>query len=86
MARTAERDEQTPPFHAEIILRGVADPRRVSHRCIAGASHYAFLTPFPPAMRRPGFVPAQDPEGFDRAALHRTLDDEIATFLRENLK
>lgn len=78
----AEKDEFLPPMHADIILRRVSDPGRIEHKIVAGAGHFAFLSPFPPAMVRPEFPPSQDPEGFDRAAYLPTLHAEILAFLR----
>ena len=82
---TAEKDEHAPAFHAEIVARGVGDPRRVERRVVPNAGHFAFLSPFPDAMRRPEFAPSQDPEGFDRAAFQPILRDAIVLFLRQNL-
>jgi predicted dienelactone hydrolase len=79
---TGEKDEHTPPFHADVVKRGVRDPSRIDHRVIPNGGHFAFLTPFPAAMVTPGFLPAQDPEGFDRAAYHRVMNPAIEAFLR----
>ena len=79
---TAEHDEHTPPWHGEIVVNGVAG---VEHRVVPGAGHYSFLTPFPERMTSPAFPPSQDPAGFDRAAFHARLDDEVLTFLRRVL-
>ncbi len=79
--RTAERDEHTPAFHAEIVLRGVRDRAQIDHRVVPNAGHFAFLTPFPPAITRPGFPPSQDPPGFDRRAYQAVLYPEILSFL-----
>lgn len=76
---TAEHDEHTPPWHAEIVTNAVAD---VEHRVVPGAGHYSFLSPFPARMTSPAFPPSQDPEGFDRAAFHAHLNDEVLAFLR----
>lgn len=82
---TGERDEHTPVFHAEIILRGVPHPERIQYRVVPGAGHFSFQSPFPPAMVRPEFPPSQDPAGFDRAAFQPVLHAEILTFLRASL-
>jgi hypothetical protein len=60
----------------------VRDPRRVDHVVVPGAGHFAFVSPFPPEMVRPGFLPSQDPPGFDRAAYQPVLNGEILGFLR----
>jgi predicted dienelactone hydrolase len=85
LMRIGERDEHTPAFHAEIILKGVPHPERIDHRVVPNAGHFSFQSPFPPAMTRPEFPPSQDPSGFDRAAYQPVLHAEILTFLRASL-
>ncbi|ATB30911.1 alpha/beta hydrolase family protein [Melittangium boletus] len=85
LMRTAERDEHTPAFHAELISRGVPHPQRIDHRVVPNAGHFSFQSPFPPSMTKPGFPPSQDPEGFDRLAFQPVLHAEILTFLRDSL-
>jgi predicted dienelactone hydrolase len=82
LMRSAERDEYTPLLHAEIVKHGVRDASRVDHCVVPNAGHFAFLTPFPPAMVSASFPPAHDPGGFDRAAYQQILFREILTFLR----
>ena len=82
---TGEHDEHAPSFHGDIVLGGVADRSRVEHQVVAGAGHFSFLTPFPPALVRPGFAPAHDPPGFDRAAFLPTLHGGIERFVRRSL-
>lgn len=77
----AERDPYTPPYHAQIVLNGVADPSKVRYRTVKNAGHFAFLSPFPAEMVSTSFLPSQDPPGFDRAGFHVELQDEIAKFL-----
>ncbi|HBU82407.1 MULTISPECIES: alpha/beta hydrolase family protein [Paenibacillus] len=77
----AQHDPYTPPFHAQIVLNGVADPRQVLYRTVENAGHFSFLSPFPSAMISPAFIPSQDPPGFDRLRFHETLQAEIAGFL-----
>ena len=77
----AERDEMAPPWHAELILAGVADRSQVTYRLVANAGHFSFLSPFPPAVKRADFAPSMDPEGFDREKFHRQLGGELLTFL-----
>lgn len=78
---TAEKDPHTPPAHAEIIKRGLADPALITHRTIANAGHFSFLSPFPEAMTNPGFAPSQDPPGFDRLQFHTEMHQVILEFL-----
>jgi dienelactone hydrolase len=77
-----EHDEQVPAAHAGIVRQGVPDASQVTHRVVANAGHYAFLSPFPTAMATPGFAPARDPSRFDRVRFHETLLEEIAAFPR----
>ena len=79
---TAEKDESTPPWHADIVREGVPDPGLVDHRVVANAGHYSFLSPFPEAMTTPSFAPSQDPPGFDRPRFHDELGREAEAFLR----
>jgi len=78
---TGARDEIAPRMWADLILRGVPDPARVDHREIAGAGHFSFMSPFPPARVSPSFPPSQDPPGFDRAAYLPLLCDDVRAFL-----
>lgn len=78
---TADQDTITPAEHGTIVKAGLAGRGNLTHHVVAGAGHYSFLAPFPPAMANPAFLPSQDPEGFDRVAFHATLYDEIAAFL-----
>ncbi|MBU6120856.1 alpha/beta hydrolase family protein [Hymenobacter siberiensis] len=82
---TGEKDEWTPDFHAQIVLNGVADRRRVQHRNVENAGHYSFLSPFPAARTGPAFPPSQNPPGFDRAQFQGELQAEILKFLAQHL-
>lgn len=76
---TAERDPHTPPGHSEIIRRAL-EPR-LTHRVIANAGHYSFLSPFPAQMINAAFAPSQDPPGFDRERFHEELNAMVLEFL-----
>lgn len=81
-----ERDELAPPtFHAQNVVRELAEGGRLDYRVIPGAGHFSFQSPFPPAMVRPDFPPSQDPPGFDRAAFAPELAAAITGFLRRAL-
>jgi pimeloyl-ACP methyl ester carboxylesterase len=80
---TAEKDTLTPEGHAVILKRGLRREVSLRHLVAANASHYAFLTPFPEAMRRPGFAPGLDPPGFDRAAFQEDVLAGVVEFLRQ---
>ncbi len=82
----AEHDPYTPRLHAEIVLNGVADRDLVTLRVVPNAGHFSFLSPFPAAMRVPGFLPATDPAGFDREKFHEELPGEVLAFLERTLK
>jgi len=74
-------DEIAPAWHGEIVRRGVPDPARVEYRPVPNAGHFAFLSPFPPAMTDVAFAPSQDPPGFDRRRFHTVLHAAVLEFL-----
>jgi predicted dienelactone hydrolase len=76
-----EHDHITPALHGELVATGVAHPGQVTLRTVSGAGHFSFISPFPPAMRRPDFAPANDPVGFDREAFHASYPHEVLAFL-----
>lgn len=82
---TAEHDPFTPAWNADIVRNGVPDAAQVTDRQIAGAGHFSFLSPFPATMSQPGFLPATDPDGFDRAQFHGQLPADIRQFLADKL-
>jgi predicted dienelactone hydrolase len=81
LLRAGAEDPFTPPFHAEVVKRGVPDPSRVDLQLVPNAGHFSFMTPYPPELRAPELFPSQDPPGFDRARYHAALCEEVATFL-----
>ncbi len=83
--RTGERDEHAPPGYVEQILRGLPPDARLDYQIVPGAGHFGFMAPFPPALARPGFAPAQDPPGFDRAGYQQQLGAEVRGFVRTAL-
>ncbi len=76
-------DTMTPVWQAELVMNRVFNPNGAVLKTIAKAGHFSFLSPFPPEMRRPGFPPATDPDGFDREAFHVQLPQMILEFLRQ---
>jgi predicted dienelactone hydrolase len=84
-----EKDEVMPVFaphsrysyHAWLILKGVAEPAKITHRIVHNAGHFAFLSPFPAAMSNAMFPPSQDPPGFDREQFQLELQAEVLEFL-----
>ena len=83
---TAEHDPVTPRWQAELLLERVPDRSKVTWREIENAGHFSFLSPFPPPMRNPRFLPSTDPEGFDRERFHERLPGEILEFFDATLK
>lgn len=77
----AEHDEVTPPGAIRRALAGLPAGVPVTFEVVPGAGHFAFLTPFPPQLRRADFAPSTDPAGFDREAFHAVLPDRISRFL-----
>ncbi len=79
---TAEHDPHTPAFHGSLVERSVRDPAAVDAKVVAGAGHFAFMSPFPEGMIRKAFLPSQDPPGFDRALYQTVLQTEVLAFLQ----
>lgn len=78
-----ECDELAPPaHHAELIAARLPAMPPLTYRNVPGAGHFSFVSPFPPAMRQPGFLPAHDPPGFDRAAFQPELFAIVTAFLQ----
>jgi len=81
----AEHDAFTPRWHADLVLDRVPVRDQVTLKVIENAGHFSFLSPFPPQMRDPGFLPSTDPEGFDREEFHEWLPDEVLAYLDAKL-
>ena len=80
----AEQDDLTRvPYHAERVARAVP---RAECVLVKGAGHFAFVAGFPTAVRLVVGEPARDPDGFDRDALHATLDREIGDYFDRTLR
>jgi predicted dienelactone hydrolase len=73
----------TPRFHAEWIARNVpgSDLRRVPN-----AWHFAFMDRPNSAIATEDGDVAADPPGFDRAAFHVQLEQEVAAFFDKTLR
>lgn len=82
---TGEKDGDAPAWFGEIVARGLPGPGQLTHVVVPNAGHYSFLAPFPPAMVSPSFRPSQDPPGFDRAAFHEQLSEDVLAFLNRTL-
>jgi len=82
----AQHDQFTPEkWTSDIILKQVPDPAKIILRTIENAGHFSFISPFPPAMKKPDFLPSTDPQGFDREAFHQQLPSDILNFLDDKL-
>ncbi len=77
----AEHDRMTPRWQGQLVLDLIPDRAQVTLKIVENAGHFSFLSPFPPQMRTPGFLPASDPAGFDREAFHRELPQDVREFL-----
>lgn len=75
-------DTVTPSFHTDILRGGLTSVASWDEVEVPNAGHFSFQTPFPPRMVTPGFAPATDPAGFDRAEFHTRLNDELVAFAR----
>lgn len=81
LIRAGDADGITPAeLMCQIVIDGVSDPSLVDYQVVAGAHHYAFLSPWP--APNPAIAPSLDPPGFDRRAFLDRLYPEIVTFLR----
>jgi predicted dienelactone hydrolase len=84
LARTGERDELCPPAFVEHVLRGLPSAAALDYAVVPNAGHFSFMSPMPDALVRPGFAPAFDPPGFDRAAYQTVLGAELLAFIRSS--
>ncbi|WP_437736038.1 alpha/beta hydrolase family protein [Sorangium sp. So ce1335] len=82
----AEHDRITPRWQGQLVLDLVPDRAQVTYEVVENAGHFSFLSPFPPSMNTPGFLPASDPPGFDREAFHRRLQRDVLGFLDASLR
>ncbi len=71
------------PWHAENIVRLMGDNAHlVVH---PEAHHFAFISPFPPALADEVGAAGRDPAGFDRRGFLGEIDEQILGFLSEVL-
>ncbi|KZL22065.1 Alpha/beta hydrolase family protein [Pseudovibrio axinellae] len=83
---SAEHDAFTSSWHTDVVLNGYPDDVPIRHMPIANAGHFSFMSPFPkPLNQIPGFLPAQDPEGFNRAEFQPKLAKEVMKFLAQTV-
>jgi len=71
------------PFHAAEIKANL--PQGCVYHETPNADHFGYLSPVHPDARTALGDMAYDPVGFDRAAVHQALNQEILTFLSKSL-
>ncbi|WP_437758111.1 alpha/beta hydrolase family protein [Sorangium sp. So ce1389] len=82
----AEHDRIAPRWQGQLVLDLVPGRAQVTYKIVENAGHFSFLSPFPPHMCNPGFLPATDPAGFDREAFQRQLQEDVRGFLDVSLR
>ncbi len=81
----AENDEELDAkFNAQHIQQLLPDNTEL--RTVAGAGHYTFMAPCPPAMAKRIPAICNDATGVDRAAIHRQLNRDIVSFFDQQLQ
>ena len=81
----AQRDDLTPvQYHAERLARAIGP--KAEYILIKGAGHFSFIASFPEVLKDSVGDAAKDPSGFDRNAMHETVNPEIVAFFNRTLK
>lgn len=80
MLRVAEHDLWTQET-LDIINNGLGDPSTLDAGVVRNAGHYAFISPFPEALKGKVGEASIDPPGFDRTAFQDELASDILAFL-----
>jgi predicted dienelactone hydrolase len=81
----AERDDLTlVRYHAERLAKAL--PPETEYLLVKKAGHYSFIASFPRALKLVAGEAAQDPEGFDRDAMHEMMNPEIVGFFNRKLR
>lgn len=81
----AERDDLTlVRYHAERLAKVL--PHDTEYVLVKGAGHYSFIASFPWALKIVAGEAAQDPDGFDRDAMHDVMNPEIVGFFDRTLR
>jgi predicted dienelactone hydrolase len=81
----AERDDLTPVQYHAGRLAEVLGPK-AEYILIKGAGHFSFIDSFPDALKDSVGEAGKDPIGFDRNAMHDTINLEIVAFFNRTLK
>ena len=80
----AERDDLTlVRYHAERVAKAL--PSQTEYVVVQRAGHFSFVASFPGILRLVAGEAAQDPEGFDRDAMHQVMNLEIVGFFDRTL-
>ena len=69
-------------------VKAIADnlPTKPEFHVVPNAAHLSFLFPCPPAVAKAAHDICVDPPGFDRAAFHKRLDEQVVAFFAKHLK
>ena len=80
----AERDDLTlVRYHAERLAKAL--PPQTEYILVKRAGHFSFVASFPGVLKLVAGEAAQDPEGFDRDAVHQVMNREIVDFFDRKL-
>ena len=79
----AEKGDETGALEVDRVRALLPGSPEV--QAVPGAGHYAYFTPVPSSAAARIGATAQDPPGFDRAAFHERLNDEVLDFFRRTL-
>ena len=75
----AERDDLTlVRYHAERLAKAL--PPQTEYVLVKRAGHFSFVASVPGVLKLLAGEAAQDPEGFDRDAMHEVMNPEIVRF------
>jgi predicted dienelactone hydrolase len=69
--------------HVEAVRTALPQPPE--YRIAKGAGHFAYLAPCPAELVKDAAEICTDPEGFDRAAWHRSMNAAVVAFFRKTL-
>jgi predicted dienelactone hydrolase len=79
----AERDDLTVVrYHAERLAKVLPETEYV---LVKRAGHFSFIASFPGVLKLVAGEAAQDPEGFDRDAMHEVMNSDIVGFFDRKL-
>ena len=80
----AERDDVTVVrYHTDRLAKALPPP--TEYVVVKGAGHFSFVTSFPRGLKILAGEAAQDPDGFDRDAMHEMMNPEVVSFFDRTL-